>query len=338
MKAVSYRQRLPLDHADSLLDVELPNPAAPTGRDLLVRVEAVSVNPVDTKVRANADPKGADKVLGWDAAGTVVAVGPEARLFKVGDAVFYAGAIERTGSNAELQLVDERIVGRKPTSLSFADAAALPLTSITAWELLFDRLKVPYGKKPDAGAVLIVGGAGGVGSIAIQLARRLTGLTVFASASRAETREWVTALGAHHVVDHGQPMAPQIKAVVPQGVDYVLALTQTERHFTDLVDALKPQGALALIDDPKTPLDITLLKSKSLSLHWELMFTRHRFQTPDMIAQHQLLNEVADLVDAGVLRTTQREHLGTINAANLKRAHALLESGRAVGKVVLSGF
>jgi zinc-binding alcohol dehydrogenase family protein len=338
MKAVSYRQRLPLDHADSLLDVELPQPPAPAGRDLLVRVEAVSVNPVDTKIRANVDPKGADKVLGWDAAGTVVAVGPEARLFKVGDAVFYAGAIERSGTNAELQLVDERIVGRKPTTLGFAEAAALPLTAITAWELLFDRLKVPYGKKPDAGAVLIVGGAGGVGSIAIQLARRLTGLTVFASASRTETREWVRSMGAHHVVDHGQPMSPQIKAVVPQGVDYVLALTQTERHFTDLVDVLKPQGALALIDDPKTPLDITLLKSKSLSLHWELMFTRHRFQTPDLIAQHQLLNEVADLVDAGVLRTTHREHLGTINAANLKRAHALLESGRTVGKVVLSGF
>jgi zinc-binding alcohol dehydrogenase family protein len=199
-------------------------------------------------------------------------------------------------------------------------------------------LKVPYGKKPDAGSVLIVGGAGGVGSIAIQLARRLTGLTVFASASRAETREWVRSMGAHHVVDHGQPMAPQVKAVVPQGVDYVLALTQTERHFADLVDALKPQGALALIDDPKTPLDITLLKGKSASLHWELMFTRHRFQTPDMIAQHQLLNEVADLVDAGVLRTTRSEHLGKINAANLKRAHALLESGRTIGKVVLSGF
>ncbi|MBM7118248.1 zinc-binding alcohol dehydrogenase family protein [Archangium primigenium] len=338
MKAIAYRQRHPLDHAESLLDIELPHPPAPTGRDLLVRIEAISVNPVDTKIRTNVDPKGADKVLGWDAAGTVVAVGPDARLFKAGDAVFYAGAIERSGTNAELHLVDERVVGRKPASLDFAQAAALPLTAITAWEMLFDRLKVPYGKKPDAGSVLIVGGAGGVGSIAIQLARRLTGLTVFASASRAETQDWVRQLGAHHVVDHRQPMAAQIKAHSPQGVDYVLALTQTEKHFADLADALKPQGALCIIDDPKTPLDISLLKGKSAALHWELMFTRHRFQTPDMIAQHQLLNEVADLVDAGVLRTTMRDHLGTINAANLKRAHALLESGRAIGKAVLSGF
>jgi len=338
MKAIAYRQRLPLDHAESLIDIEVPNPPAPTGRDLLVRVQAVSVNPVDTKIRANVDPKGADKILGWDAAGTVVAAGPDARLFKAGDTVFYAGAIERSGTNAELHLVDERIVGRKPESLDFAQAAALPLTSITAWEMLFDRLKVPYGKKADAGSVLIVGGAGGVGSIAIQLARRLTGLTVFASASRAETQDWVRQMGAHHIVDHRQPMAPQIKAISPQGVDYVLALTQTEKHFADLAEALKPQGALSIIDDPKTPLDIGLLKSKSASLHWELMFTRHRFQTPDMIAQHQLLNEVADLVDAGLLRTTMRENLGTINAANLKRAHALLESGRAIGKAVLSGF
>lgn len=337
MKAIAYRQPLPIEHAQSLLDVELPAPK-PSGRDLLVRVEAVSVNPVDVKVRAGADPKGQDKVLGWDAAGTVLAVGPDATLFKLGDEVFYAGSLDRPGTNAEQHLVDERIVGRKPKSLSFAEAAALPLTSITAWELLFDRLGIRKGKPADAGSVLILGGAGGVGSIAIQLARRLTGLNVIATASRPETQAWARELGAHHVVDHRGAWVEQVKAIAPRGVEYVLGLTHTEDHFDAIVEALAPQGALALIDDPAKPLPINKLKAKSASLHWEFMFTRSRFQTPDMIAQHHLLNEVADLVDARVLRTTLKENLGPINAANLKRAHALLESGRALGKVVLSGF
>jgi zinc-binding alcohol dehydrogenase family protein len=338
MKAVAYRQPSPIEHPESLIDLEVPAPK-PTGRDLLVRVEAISVNPVDVKVRAGADPSGQARILGWDAAGTVIAVGPDATLFRPGDEVFYAGALERPGSNAEQQLVDERIVGRKPKTSSFAEAAALPLTSITAWELLFDRLRITRGKPANAGSVLILGGAGGVGSIAIQLARRLTGLTVLATASRPETQDWVRELGAHHVLDHSKPWAQQVKALVPNGVEYVLGLTHTEAHFDEIVEVLAPQGALALIDDPPArPLPINKLKSKSASLHWELMFTRARYQTPDMIAQHHLLNEVADLVDAGVLRTTLKTRLGTINAANLKRAHALIESGRALGKVVLSGF
>ncbi|QSQ25326.1 zinc-binding alcohol dehydrogenase family protein [Pyxidicoccus parkwayensis] len=337
MKAIAYRQSLPIEHPESLIDVELPTPK-PTGRELLVRVEAISVNPVDYKIRKNVDPKGQNKVLGWDAAGTVIAVGPDATLFKPGDEVYYAGALEKPGTNMQQHLVDERIVGRKPKSLTFAQAAAIPLTAITAWELLFDRLRIRIGKPHDAGSVLVLGGAGGVGSIAIQLARRLTGLTVLATASRAESEKWVRDMGAHHVIDHTKPWVEQVKAVVPRGVDYVLGLTHTEQHFDSIVDAIAPQGALGLIDESSTPLPILKLKSKSISIHWELMFTRPRWETPDMIAQHHLLNEVADLVDAGVLRTTLTADLGAINAANLKRAHAQVESGRTIGKLVLSGF
>lgn len=337
MKAVAYRQILPITDPQSLLDVELPQPV-PQGRDLLVKVEAISVNPVDTKVRKRTDPEGADKVLGWDASGTVVAVGADVSLFKPGDAVYYAGAIDRSGSNAEMQLVDERIVGRKPSTLDFAQAAAMPLTTITAWELLFDRLNVPRGSGGRHRVILVVGGAGGVGSMAIQLARRLTNATVIATASREDTQSWVKELGAHHVVDHHGDLLAAVKAVAPQGVDDVLSLTHTEQHFAKLVELLKPQGKLALIDDPAKPLDITLLKSKSISLHWELMFTRSLFHTDDMQAQHQLLNEAADLVDAGVLRTTLRENLGAINAANLRRAHQQVESASTIGKVVLSGW
>lgn len=336
MKAVAYRQSLPIAEAHSLLDVTLPEPAAPSGHDLLVRVHAVSVNPVDTKIRQNVDPAGADKVLGWDAAGTVVAVGPEAGLFKPGDAVFYAGAIDRAGSNAELQLVDERIVGRKPARLDFAQAAALPLTAITAWELLFDRLGVARGAQH--GSLLVVGAAGGVGSMALQLARKLTGLTVIGTASRPETQAWVRELGAHHVVDHRGDLLESVRAVAPDGIDYVMSLTHTEQHYEALVELLNPQGRLGLIDDPATPIDIRAMKRKSISLHWEFMYTRSLFHTRDMLAQHRILDEVADLIDAGALRHTQREHLGTINAANLRRAHAQLESGSTIGKLVLEGF
>ena len=337
MKAVAYRTPLPSSDPQSLIDVELPEPK-PEARDLLVRVEAISVNPVDTKIRQRVDPQGADKVLGWDVAGTVVAVGSEVSLFKPGDRVFYAGAIDRPGGNAELQVVDERIVGRKPSTLDFAQAAAMPLTSVTAWELLFDRLGVPRDGTRPAGTVLIIGAAGGVGSIAVQLARKLTAATVIGTASRAESRDWVLGLGAHHVVDHRGDLASQIKAIAPQGVDYVLSLTHTEQHFEAIVEVLKPQGKMGLIDDPAAPLDITKLKQKSISLHWELMYTRSLFHTPDMQAQHQILNEVADLVDAGALRSTISENLGTINAANLRKAHAQLESHGTTGKLVLSGF
>ena len=337
MKAVAYRRSLPIEDAESLQDVELSEPVA-QGRDLLVKVEAVSVNPVDTKIRKRVDPQGADKVLGWDAAGTVVAVGADVTLFKPGDTVFYAGAIDRSGSNAALQLVDERIVGRRPSTLDFAQAAAMPLTTLTAWELLFDRLGVPRGSTARSGVVLIIGGAGGVGSMAIQLARRLTNFTVVATASRDDSRAWATDMGAHHVVDHRADLVAAVKAVAPQGVDYVLSLTHTEQHFPALVELLKPQGKLGLIDDPATPLDIGLMKSKSISLHWEFMYTRSLHHTEDMQAQHRILNEVSDLVDAGVLRTTLRENIGAINAGNLRRAHAQLESASTIGKLVLSGF
>ncbi len=337
MKAVAYRRSLPVNDAESLIDVTLPDPVA-SGRDVLVRVEAVSVNPVDTKIRKRVDPQGADKVLGWDAAGTVVAVGEDVTLFKPGDAIWYAGALDRQGSNAALQLVDERIVGRKPATLDMAQAAAMPLTTITAWELLFDRFAIARGNAFQSGVVLVVGAAGGVGSMAVQLARKLTNLTVIGTASRPETQAWVKDMGAHHVVDHRGDLREQVRAVAPQGVDYVLSLTHTEQHFAALVDLLKPQGKLGLIDDPATPLDITLLKSRSLSLHWEFMFTRSLYKTDDMKAQHQLLNEVADLVDAGVIRTTLRESLGPIDAKHLRMAHEKLESGSTIGKLVLAGF
>lgn len=337
MKAVGYRVSLPISDSASLIDVELPNPEA-SGHDLLVQVKAVSVNPVDTKVRnRTAPPAGEIKVLGWDAAGVVDSVGSNVTLFKPGDEVWYAGAIDRAGTNAELHLVDERIVGKKPVTLDFAQAAALPLTTITAWELLFERLCVLPGKCASNDSLLIIGAAGGVGSILTQLARHLTALTVIGTASRSETFDWVHTLGAHLVIDHSKPLSQELKSIGISEVTHVASLTHTDTHFTEIVESLAPQGKLALIDDPSS-LDINLLKSKSLSLHWELMFTRSLYGTSDMIAQHQLLTEAAALVDAGILRTTFSEHFGRINAENLKRAHALLESGKAKGKIVLEGF
>jgi zinc-binding alcohol dehydrogenase family protein len=337
MKAVGYRQSLPIADPSSLIDVELPDPE-PSGSDLLVEVKAVSVNPVDTKVRVRAQPApGEVKVLGWDAAGLVRAVGSDVKLFKPGDEVWYAGSIARPGTNAALHLVDERIAGRKPRSLDFAHAAALPLTTITAWELLFDRLGVLPGKRPAGESLLIIGAAGGVGSILTQLAKRLTAMTVVGTASRRETADWVVALGADHVIDHSKPLSAELKRVGIGHVTHVASLTQTDAHFDEIVELIAPQGKLALIDDPK-PIDISKLKRKSVSVHWEFMFTRAVFATPDMIAQHRLLTEAADLVDAGVIRTTLGEHFGRIDANNLKRAHALLESGKARGKIVLEGF
>ncbi|PWC33665.1 zinc-binding alcohol dehydrogenase family protein [Azospirillum sp. TSO35-2] len=341
MKAIGYRQSLPITDAASLIDVEIDRPN-PTGRDLLVRVEAVSVNPVDVKLRRNAAPAdGALRVLGFDAAGVVEAVGPDVTLFRPGDAVFYAGSIDRPGTNAEFHLVDERIVGPRPASLSVAEAAALPLTAITAWEMLFHRLGLPrVGGEGDGGqdrSLLIVGGAGGVGSIAIQLARRLTKVRVLATASRPETADWVRELGAHDVIDHSRPMAEQVTALGLSGVDFIFSTNATDRHFPDLVTLVAPQGRIGLIDDPE-PIDVRLLKRKSVSLHWELMFTRPLFQTADMIAQHELLAEVSRLVDSGTLRTTLTETLGRIDAATLRQAHALIETGKARGKIVLEGF
>jgi zinc-binding alcohol dehydrogenase family protein len=337
MRAVGYQTSLPIENESSLVDIEVPDPR-PGGRDILVAVRAISVNPVDTKVRKRALPEpGSWKVLGWDAAGIVQAVGPEATHFKPGDEVFYAGDIGRPGTNAELHLVDERIVGHKPVSLTWAEAAALPLTAITAWETLFDRLDV---RKPVPGAthaILIIGGAGGVGSIATQLARQLTDLTVVTTASRPETQDWSRALGAHHVVNHAKPLAAETAALGIGAPAFVFSTTNTDRHLAEIVELIAPQGRFALIDDPAT-LDVMPFKRKSISIHWELMFTRPMFGTADMAEQGRLLNEVARLVDTGTLKTTLAEQFGTINAANLRRAHTLIESGRSRGKIVLEGF
>lgn len=334
MKAIGYTQSLPAVQQDALVDIELPQPTA-QGRDILVQIEAVAVNPVDTKIRQRVQPNSGEyQVLGWDAVGKVVAVGELVTLFQPGDRVWYAGAIDRAGCNAQYHLVDERIVALAPQSLSDEQAAALPLTSITAWELLFDRLSL---QAESTGTLLVIGAAGGVGSILIQLAKQLTGLTVIGTASREETQRWVAEQGADIVINHQQPMPAQL---VEQGVthaDYVISLTHTDSHLSAILEMIAPQGKLALIDDPKT-LDIIPFKRKSVSIHWELMFTRSLYQTDDMIKQHQLLTQVAQMVDAGQLHSTLASHFGTINAANLRKAHQLLESGTAKGKIVLRGF
>lgn len=337
MRAVAYKNPQPISAETSLLDVELPEPVA-EGRDLLVEIKAVSVNPVDVKVRASAKPEADQlKVLGWDAAGIVKAVGPKVKLFKPGDAVFYAGAIDRPGSNAEFHLVDERIVGPKPESLDFAAAAALPLTALTAWETLFDRLKVEDPARGKAASLLIIGGAGGVGSITIQLARTLTNLTVIATASRPETRDWAFKLGAHHVIDHSRPLSQEIDALALGAPAFVFSTTNTDKHLDDIIKLIAPQGRFALIDDPKT-LDVVPFKRKAVSTHWELMFTRSLFKTDDMEEQHRILSEVSRLVDAGKIKSTLTDVLGPINATTLKTAHALIETGKTKGKLVLAGF
>jgi zinc-binding alcohol dehydrogenase family protein len=338
MKAVGYRQSLPIDQPDSLIDFELPEPS-PGPRDLIVAVKAVSVNPVDTKVRMRAAPAAGEdpKVLGYDAAGVVHAVGKDVSLFKPGDEVFYAGSIARSGTNAEFHAVDERIVGPKPRSLDFAQASALPLTGITAWELLFDRFGLTPGDTQRKGSLLIIGGAGGVGSIMIQLARKLTGLTVIASASRPESRKWVLELGAHHAVDHSKPLAGEVRATGNKQVDFIASLTATDQHLAQAAEIIAPQGKFGIIDDPKA-FDALVFKRKSVSIHWEFMFTRAVFETPDIVAQHELLKRVSQMVDGGQIRTTLSARFGAINATNLKRAHALVESGRSTGKIVLAGF
>ena len=333
MKAVALKAYLPIDNPQSLLDVELENPV-PQDHDLLIAVSAISVNPVDTKVRAPKDKhEDQPRVLGWDAVGVVEAIGPAVSLFKPGDRVYYAGDITRPGSNSEYQLVNERIVGRAPASLSNAEAAALPLTAITAWEGLFDRLRI--NRHEDAAkTLLIIGGAGGVGSIAIQLAKQLTMVTVIATASRPETREWCLSLGADYVVDHRE-LINSMHAAGHEQVDYIFCLNNTDQHWLSLCDLVKPQGIICSIVETKQPVDLNGLKNKSASFVWELMFTRSMFQTDDMIEQHHLLNEVSGLIDAGKIKTTVTNVLSPINAENLRRAHAQLESGTTIGKVVL---
>jgi NADPH2:quinone reductase len=337
MKAVAYRAPGSVDREDALQDITLEIPRA-EGCDLLVRITAVSVNPVDTKLRLGVTPEGGDwRVLGFDAAGVVEAAGSEVQNFKPGDAVFYAGSLARPGTNSEYHLVDERIVGRKPASLSDAEAAALPLTAITAWEMLFDRLDVKRPTPQGGKTILVIGGAGGVGSITIQLLRALTDLTVIATASRPETQDWVRECGAHHVIDHRQPLAPQVEALGLGAPGFVFSTTQTAQHFDDIVELIAPQGRFGLIDDPEE-LNAKPLKLKAVSLHWELMFTRSLFGTPDMAEQGTLLNEVSKLVDAGRIRSTVTEVAGKIDAATLRAVHARIESGSARGKIVLEGF
>ncbi len=340
MRAIAFTRPLPIEAPDSLVELDLPRPE-PGPRDLLVNVRAVSVNPVDTKIRGArhqgsvVDGTGKPRVLGWDAAGVVVDKGNAVSGFAVGDEVYYAGELERPGSNAEYQAVDERLVGRKPKSIGFAEAAALPLTSITAWELLFDRFGVREGES--GGSLLVSGAAGGVGSILVQLGRRLTGLTVIATASRPETVQWVTAMGAHHVIDHTKPLAGQVKDLQQPPVKYVASLTGTARNFAQLVEVLAPQGKMGVIDDPES-LDAVPLKRKAASLHWEFMFARSMWQTADMVEQGRLLNRVSELVDRDELRSTQTQTFSPISVENLKKAHATAESGKAIGKVTLSGF
>ncbi len=337
MRAIGYREPGDIGRDDALTDIKLPMPE-PAGRDILVQVRAVSVNPVDTKIRKSSKPEPEEwKVLGWDAAGAVSAVGPDAMLFRPGDEVFYAGAIGRPGTNSEYHLVDERIVGAKPRTLDWAAAAALPLTAITAWEALFDRLDVRRPVPGAAQAILIVGGAGGVGSIAIQIARALTDLTVIATASRPETVGWVKEMGAHHVVNHAEPLAAQVAGLGVGAPAFVFSTTQTIRHLDEIAELIAPQGRFALIDDPAT-LNVNVFKRKSVSIHLEMMYTRSIYGTPDIGEQGRLLNEVSRYVDAGTLRTTMTERVLGINAANLRRVHAQVESGTTRGKIVLEGF
>ncbi|WP_261815379.1 zinc-binding alcohol dehydrogenase family protein [Vibrio gallicus] len=329
MKAIGYLTNLPINDAQSLMDIEIDKPSA-SGRDVLVQVESISVNPVDTKIRANVAPQSGYKVIGWDAVGSVVEVGDASSLFKVGDKVWYAGDLTRSGSNAEFQLVDERIVSHAPNSLSNAEAAALPLTTLTAWEMLFDRLQVSGDKR-----ILIIGAAGGVGSIMVQLAKKLTKLHVIATASRPESVQWLKELGADQVIDHHQSLSEQLGG--ENCVDYIVSLNNTQQHLAQVYKIIKPQGKFGLIDDPSS-FDIMPFKRKSVSVHWEFMYTRSMFETSDMQQQHVILDKVANMIDAGQIKTTLGEHFGTINAQNLKRAHGLLESMQARGKIVLEGF
>lgn len=342
MKAIAYSRSLPISDPEALVDIQVPQPFA-SGQDLLIKVNAIAVNPVDYKIRQRVAPEqGEFKIIGWDAVGEVIAVGEQVKGFRSGDLVYYSGDLSRQGSNAEYQLVDERLVGHQPKKISSSDAAALPLTAITAWELLFEHLGIeqhtPGGCEKSDEIVLVIGAAGGVGSILIQLLKAMSGATVIATASRESSRQWVEQLGADHVIDHSQPLLPQIEALGIQQVSHIASLNSTETYFEAYPELLKPFGKIAMIDDPAGSLDVMKLKPKSQSLHIEFMFARSMFQTADMKEQGVLLNRVSELIDQGYIRTTVGRNLGAINAENLRQAHALLESGRSIGKIVLQGF
>tara|TARA_R110002073_G_scaffold56029_3_gene143042 strand:+ start:777 stop:1781 length:1005 start_codon:yes stop_codon:yes gene_type:complete len=334
MKAIGYNQAGPITAVEALIEFEAETPEL-GARDILVEVRGISVNPVDVKVRANTTPDNGTKIIGYDAAGVVREVGSDVSKFKVGDEVFYAGDITRPGTNSERHVVDERIVGKKPKSLSFSEAAGLPLTSITAWELLFDSLSIKEGEGKGE-TLLIIGGAGGVGSILIQLAKKLTELTVIATASRPDTVEWVRKMGADHVINHRESLLDQVKAL---GLEprYVAALNGTDEHFSAIIELIKPRGHVVLIDDPET-LDVKSGKSKALSFSWEFMFARSMHQTDDIEKQHELLNRVSALIDEGTLMSTVTNNLGKLSVETLKAAHEQQESGRVIGKNVLEGF
>tara|TARA_R110002153_G_scaffold123607_1_gene269734 strand:+ start:329 stop:1354 length:1026 start_codon:yes stop_codon:yes gene_type:complete len=341
MKAIGYNKSLPITNPESLMDIELAQPIA-KGRDLLVKIQAISVNPADYKVRLNMAPEAGEfKVLGWDAMGEVVATGDAVTGFKPGDLVYYAGDITRQGNNAEYHLVDERIVGSKPKSLTNGEAAALPLTAITAWEILFEHLAIKQQSAAtdtkSSEVILVVGAAGGVGSILVQLAKAITGATVIGTASRESSNAWVKKLGADYVIDHSQPLKAQIEALNIGQVTHIASLNSTDTYFEAYTDLIAPFGKIAMIDDPES-LDVTKLKAKSLSLHWEFMFARSMFNAVDMHEQGILLSRVANLVDEGYVHTTVGKNLGAINAENLRAAHEALETGRSIGKIVLEGF
>ena len=330
MKATGLYKYLPIDHRESLLDLEVESPVA-AGHDLLVEVKAISVNPVDTKRRAPKDlVEKTPRILGFDAAGVVKAAGPDCTLFKPGDAVYYAGSVIRQGANSEFHLVDERIAGRKPANLSFAESAAMPLTTLTAWELMFDRMGISRSGAHAGKSVLILGGAGGVGSIAIQLAKKLARLKVTASASRPESIAWCLGLGADQTVDHSRPIEGEY--------DFVLCFSSSDSYWNAFPKMTRAQGKIGMIVRTVKPVDLAILHDKSITVCLEGMFTRSTFQTPDMAAQHALLDETAGLIEAGVLRTTLTQNLGKIDAANLRRAHKMLEEGHVIGKLVLEGW
>ncbi|MGD1834160.1 MAG: zinc-binding alcohol dehydrogenase family protein [Nitrososphaeraceae archaeon] len=340
MKAIGLTRYLPIKDPESLVDIEIPKPV-PTSHDILVSVKAISVNPIDVKVRAPKDTiEENPRILGWDASGVVEAVGNDVTLFKVGDEVYYAGDINRTGSYSEYQLVDERIVGFKPTSMSFPQAAALPLTTITAYEAFFDRLHIDLNdknKNNSEKSLLIIGGAGGVGSIGIQLAKSAK-LNVIATASRPETITWVKERGADHVINHHEPLRPQIEAIGLSHVDYIAVFNNTDYHWDSVTDLICPQGAIVSIVENTKPLNQENMKTKSVTFSWEFMFTRSMFKTPDMIEQNKLLNWIAQEIDEGHIHTTLNSVFSPINSANLRKVHALIETGKAKGKIVLEGW
>lgn len=335
MRAVGYKESLPAEEPNSLLDITVDDPV-PGANDLLVKVKAIAVNPVDTKIRMRMAPESGHKIIGWDAVGEVVSTGDKVTGFKTGDRVWYAGDLTRPGCNAQLQTVDYRIVGKAPTNLDDTQAAALPLTSITAWEVLFDRLQVDKPSPHNKRTLLVIGGAGGVGSILIQLAAQLTDVTIIATASRAESQQWVKALGADHVINHYDDLAEQIESVGASPVTDVACLTHSEQYFEQCMKLMAPQGRFCLIDDPSESIDITLMKQKSISLHWEFMFTRSMFTTADMIKQQELLNHIAKMVEKGQIRSTLGKTFGEMNANNLRMAHQALESHKTIGKIALT--